>query len=158
MRKFILGLALASSVLAGSAAVAQPAPPPSADRDMPRPQHNGPRGMMRADANRDGVITREEARAEAERMFAERDVNHDGKLTAEEMRPPHDARRGDAPRAGKAQHRAKRDISLAQFERKAMRRFDRIDANKDGRVAKAEIKQHRLERKQHRADRTQQQG
>jgi hypothetical protein len=159
MRKFILGLALASSVLGGGVAMAQSAqtpPHPAAERDMPPPPpHHGPRGFMRADANNDGIVTREEARAEAERMFAERDTNRDGRLTSDEMRPRHHARRGgdDRPRAN-----ANREVSQAQFERRAMRRFDRLDADKDGRVAKAEIRQHRMEKREQRQQRTEQQG
>ncbi|WP_375286097.1 hypothetical protein [Sphingomonas sp.] len=151
MRTMILGLALASSVLAGGAAVAQTAQTPSypaAERDAPpRPHHRGG-GLMRADANKDGVITRDEARAAADAMFARFDRNNDGRLTAEEM--PRRHARADA--------RPKREVSQAQFERKAMRRFDRIDANKDGQIAKAEIRDFRLARKQQRMQRTQQQG
>jgi Ca2+-binding EF-hand superfamily protein len=146
MRKFILGLALASSVLAGGAAVAQTQPYPAAEREA-RPHHRGG-GLMRADANKDGVITRDEARTAADAMFARFDRNNDGRLTAEEM--PRRHARADA--------RPKREVSQAQFERKAMRRFDRIDANKDGQIAKAEIRDFRLARKQQRMQRTQQQG
>lgn len=155
MRKLILGLALASSILPAAGAMAQT--PPAAERDMAsqRPHRDGPRGIMRADTNRDGVITRQEARAAADRLFAARDANRDGRLTAEELRSRHHARRGgEAPRTARMKH----ELTRADFERKAMRRFDRLDANNDGRVATAEVRQHRLEKRQHRAQADRQQG
>lgn len=52
-------------------------------QDAPRP---GPaRGMMRADANGDGVITRAEFDADNATRFARIDANHDGKLDASEL-------------------------------------------------------------------------
>lgn len=149
MRKIILGLALASSVIAGGAAIAQTeqTPPyPATERDGPRPQHRG--GLMRADADKDGVVTRDEARTAADRMFARLDRNSDGRLTSDEMPRRH----------ARAEARPDREISQAQFERKALRRFDRIDANRDGRIAKAEIREFRLARKQQRMQRDKQQG
>lgn len=151
MRKIILGLALASSVLAGGIATAQTAqiqPHPAAERDAgPRPHHRGG-GLMRADANNDGVVTRDEARAAADALFARFDRNNDGRLTADEMPRRH----------ARAEAKPGREVSRAQFERRALRRFDRIDANKDGQIAKAEIRDFRLARKQQRMQRTQQQG
>lgn len=148
MRKIILSLALASSVVAGGAAVAQSQPYPAAERDAaPRPHHRGG-GLMRADANKDGVVTRDEARAAADALFARLDRNHDGRLTADEMPRRH-------PRA---EAKPDREVTQAKFERRALRRFDRIDANKDGQIAKAEIREFRLARKQQRMQRMQQQG
>ena len=156
MRKTILTLALAASGLAAAAAAAQtdPAPPPP-----------GPRGgaMMRADADHDGVVTRAEAIAEADQRFAMMDTDRDGKLTSAErsaardrMRAAMMARRGeDAPPPGADGARpmggmgagwGRRDdpdgdgtVSRADYEASALRRFDRMDANHDGRVDQAEI-------------------
>ena len=71
-------IALACFALATFAgpALAQDAPPP------------GPRGggmMMRADTNGDGVVTRDEALAQAGQRFDRMDSNHDGRLTGDEM-------------------------------------------------------------------------
>lgn len=149
MRKLILGFTLASSVLAGLPALAQTPPPPRADRMMPPParDRDGPRGFMRADLNGDGIVTRDEARRAADQLFAARDRNRDGRLTPDEL-GPRAARHDEASAAG----RPKRDVTRAQFERKALRRFDRMDANQDGQVAKAEFRQFRLERKQQRSE------
>lgn len=70
---------LALSLLAAPV-LAQDAPPP--------PGGPGPRGggmMMRADTNGDGVITRDEALAQAAQRFDRMDLNHDGKLTRDEL-------------------------------------------------------------------------
>lgn len=92
LRKLILAAAVASSVLAGGVAFAQAAPPsssPAARNDAPPPPRGQrpprPRGMMRADTNGDGVVTRQEAIAQATRKFDKLDRNRDGKLTAAEM-------------------------------------------------------------------------
>ena len=157
MRKTILTLALAASGFAAAAtAQTDPAAPP------PPP---GPRGgaMMRADADHDGIVTRADAIAEADQRFATMDTDHDGKLTAAErtaardrMRAAMMARRGDAapppgadgtpPTGGTGGgwgRRADPDgdgtIGRADYEASALRRFDRMDADHDGRVDQAEI-------------------
>ncbi|WP_419807369.1 hypothetical protein [Sphingomonas sp.] len=71
MKSLVLGFAL----LAGAPAVAQDTPPP--------PPGGG--GMMRADANGDGVVTKDEALAQAAQRFDRMDTNHDGKLTRDEL-------------------------------------------------------------------------
>ncbi|HEX8485922.1 hypothetical protein [Sphingomonas sp.] len=82
MRRTILALALLAS---GAPAMAQ-------TPDMPPPPPGGSmRGghgamMMRADADKDGVITREEAVASADMRFARLDANGDGNVTPDEVR------------------------------------------------------------------------
>lgn len=87
MRTMILGLALGASALA-AAASAQTTPP--APPVMPAPQ-------MRADANGDGIVTRDEAIAQAAARFDRMDANHDGKLDQAELA---DRRYGRGPRDG----------------------------------------------------------
>ncbi len=64
---------LAGAAFAATAAAAQDAPPP------------GGRGMMRADADGDGTITRAEFVAQATQRFDRMDVNRDGKLDKTEL-------------------------------------------------------------------------
>lgn len=67
--------ALLVLVTLAAPAFAQDAPPP------PRPGG----AMMRADTNGDGIVTRQEALAQAGERFDRMDANHDGKLTQDEM-------------------------------------------------------------------------
>ncbi|MES2444915.1 MAG: ca2+ sensor protein [Pseudomonadota bacterium] len=109
---------------------------PAAAQDAPPPP--GPGGMlMRADANHDGVVSRDELLADVDLRFAAADANHDGKITADER----EAMRGPG-RGGRMGGRADTDgdgaISLAEQRAQAMQRFDMIDANHDGKVDQPE--------------------
>lgn len=106
------------------AAYAQEAPPPP----------GGPGGgmMMRADANHDGIITREEMLADADQRFAAMDANHDGKVTPEER----EASRAGGWRGGRGGGDG--DMTLDQQHAQANRRFDMVDANHDGKIDQAE--------------------
>lgn len=86
MKTLLIALALAVP----SAAVAQDGPPPPRGGGM----------MMRADTDGDGVITRDEAIAQATERFDRLDLNRDGRLTRDELgRAAYGSggRRGDAP-------------------------------------------------------------
>jgi hypothetical protein len=94
----------------------------------------GMAGMMRADTNGDGRISRAEADAQASQRFDRMDLNHDGFLTTDEMQGP-GARmmgRADADHDGK--------LSRSEFLVQAGNRFDRIDANRDGQITPDEMK------------------
>ncbi len=92
-----------SLLLATLAQTAAPAPPPATPPAPPAMQGMGGRGMgMRAaDTDGDGVITRQEALAQAGERFDRMDANHDGRLDAAEMaamrRGPRSGGRGDMP-------------------------------------------------------------
>lgn len=154
MKKLLLGAALGATVLAGAAGATQSTPPAA-----PLPPPPGALAAKGADANRDGVVTRAEAAADADRRFAALDANRDGTLTRDEMRAARDARRaarqpapppaagkpgddrpwfgpaggGRGDRAGKG-----RDLSQSAFRDRALHRFDRMDADHDGRVTAQE--------------------
>lgn len=103
MRKLIMaGAAMAATFAAGGWLMAAPGDA----------RGNG-RGMLAADANQDGKISRAEMQAQAATRFAEMDVNKDGTLTQADR---------DAQRAAK------------QAER-----FAAADANKDGMLSLAEF-------------------
>jgi hypothetical protein len=132
----------------------------SADSMPPAPPPPPARAMMRADANSDGIVTRDEAQAQADAQFAAMDTDHNGKLTGEERRagmaamraartggdtprPP----RGDDPRDGGPRDGGPRgggymgggDMTQAAFRDRAAQRFDRLDADHDGTVSRAEM-------------------
>ena len=119
----------------------------------------------RGDANGDGVLTRDEAMAQADARFDRLDTNKDGKLTPDEMQPrramggadaapppppPADGASSPPPAAGPAGRGfggrmfARLDtngdgvIDREEYRALAARRFDRMDTNKDGKVDAAE--------------------
>jgi hypothetical protein len=78
-----------------------------------------PPGLLRADTNRDGVITRAEAQATAVARFARVDTDRDGSIAPHERRVFREAARV-------------RPITAAQFQQRAQARFARLDTNRDG--------------------------
>lgn len=77
-----LAFTLSAAVIALSA-VSASAQPQEQDRIVIR--HHGA-GLGGGDANEDGWLSREEAAAQADRMFAELDTNDDGRLTRDDHR------------------------------------------------------------------------
>lgn len=94
MKKFTVGLSLVAFAAAGTA-VAQPG------------ARHGP------DADRNGVVTRAEAQAQATRMFAMLDANEDAQLN--------------------------QDDREARREQRRSRVFETLDANDDGQITRAEF-------------------
>jgi len=153
-----LAALLASPVLAQGA---RPGPDANGDGVVTRAEESAEidRRFAAMDANRDGTVTPEERRAERERMRAARqarvvtedqfkdraekrferlDANDDGKLTGDER---HAGRGGKGPRGmrgpGGPRPEPKAETA-AEFRARALERFDRIDANRDGRIDQAE--------------------
>lgn len=132
--------------------------------------------FMRADANNDGVVTRQEWDAFRAAEFARLDANRDGELSRDEMRAGRHwgGRGGGGPDGGRrfdfaridanhdgvisqqelqnaqqaiAERRANRPdpdtngdgmISRAEWDAMGAARFQRMDANNDGRVTRDE--------------------
>ena len=104
----------------------------------PVPGRGGGMAMLRmADANGDGVVTRDEYLAAVDARFARMDRNGDGVLDESE-RP---ARRGPPPGADGAPPSpgAGAKITREQFRAQNLRRFDRLDTNRDGKIDQAEM-------------------
>jgi len=128
MKEFLIGSAgiiFAGAALAQVAPTAQPATPPAVPQATPLPERVQTRDEMvskvrehfaQLDANKDGVLTREEADA-GRKLFRER------------IRTKFAERR--------AHRMEKRDPNAA---------FDRLDSNKDGAVSRDEFAQHREQR------------
>ena len=177
MRNVLIAIAMASTAI-GGAAIAQTGAPPAGQ--MPMPPHGGMRGMggmMAADTNHDGVITKDEAIAASDRRFDEIDANHDGKITSDEMMAYRDrmmARRGGGdnasppPPPGGAKHmpgmgrRADPNgdgvITRDEYRARAIERFDRMDANHDGKIDRTEManlrEMRRVDRRENQAGQT----
>jgi hypothetical protein len=153
MRKTLITLALTAGAIGAAACSAQTNPP---QQDGAHGHRGGGRMgmMMRADTDHDGIITRAEAMAEADARFAKLDTNGDGQVTPDEMQAMRQAMQarmaaaGRTPRAGRdggERWGQRRDadgngvITKADAEARAMKRFDRMDANHDGRIDKTEV-------------------
>ncbi len=137
MRKTVLTLMLAASAVTSAASAQTP---------------TTPRPPMRQDANQDGVATRAEAIAQADARFAQMDTDHDGRITAGEMRAYREAlhdrvvasgRDVPVPPPGGRKHdgtgrrmdpNGDGSVTREEFEARALKRFDRMDADHDGTI------------------------
>ncbi|MES2057050.1 MAG: EF-hand domain-containing protein [Pseudomonadota bacterium] len=119
MKKLLIAAALASTALAG---VAIANPPGQTGRGA---------GMMRADTDNDGTVSRAEYMAQAEARFARMDANGDGQIAGDEMRRP--------GRMAAAGGDAAAPITKAAYLAKAAERFARMDTNGDGKISADEM-------------------
>lgn len=157
MKKTIIATALATTLIGGAALAAQETGAVDGMAKAP-----GVWMAHRGDTNGDGVITRDEALADAAKRFDAADTNHDGKVTPEEMRAARMAHRGGHARGlggpegpggpedmhGPGSHGdmlARLDtngdgkISEAEFNAPHDRMFQMIDTNHDGQIDEAEM-------------------
>jgi hypothetical protein len=86
-------------------------------------------GRRSADANHDGKVTLDEAKAAQKRMFDRFDTNHDGKLSFEEIEAMPERM---ADRMDRMDANGDRDISADEIAKAAEDRFHRRDKNGDG--------------------------
>lgn len=167
--------AAAGGVFAGAATAQSPTPQPGAERvRFPRGDadqdgrisqaeffdHRVAR-LTAADADADGLVTREEMRAamqarradRADRRFARLDADGDGAVTRTEF----DAARGErGPRRDRLHRRAGADrgpVVIADRRAKLGERFARLDADSDGFVAADEQRAAREARREQRHER-----
>ena len=137
-------LLLAAPVLAAPGDT--PAPPAAE-----RPSRGGS-GIMRYDANKDGVVDRSEWQAGQETRFKRLDTNSDGKLTQDELfaRTPAvgnsvlpSDRQVERQSAFFQRLDANKDgvVTLQEFMAQADRNFARCDVNKDGKTDVNECRQ-----------------
>jgi Ca2+-binding EF-hand superfamily protein len=91
-------------------------------------------GFGKADTNNDGKVTLAEALAGAKERFQKKDANKDGMLTKDEVhgRMQGMIERADTNKDGK--------LTVAEFEAKVRDHFTKRDANKDGALSGDELK------------------
>lgn len=167
MNRITLSVVLAGAATATAAAgiaVAQPpqGPPPEGPRlarDVTRQEviNRVDETFARLDANRDGRVTPEERRAAAEqrraamvdRVFDRLDADDNGSISREELR---DGRRRGPGRGrgmrmtgpggpGGPRGMGPREVTREEMRERALARFDRMDANRDGTVTADERRQ-----------------
>ena len=161
MRKFLFAGA-AFAVLGASAVSAHPVQGPRNAQPLTRASLEArvDAGFARVDANRDGFVTQDEARAVAQvrrgqrgearaergrqrgerraERFAQLDTNRDGQISRAEFDSRQALHRGD--RAERRSMRAERRGGQGggMFARFGGRMFGQADANRDGRVSREE--------------------
>ena len=97
MLKF-LSLSAAALLLIAGPALAAPDDPPAPAEKPARASNSVPRGLMRYDTNKDGVVPLAEFMAQADRNFARCDTDKDGRTNTAECRQA--LRRPTTERAG----------------------------------------------------------
>jgi len=113
--------------------------------------------LEEADANHDGVITREEYRVSRAARFDRMDRNNDGVVSRADFsrilrfRPEAGQRLDQMLAQADSNHDGR--ITRAEMNAAPMPIFDRIDANHDGRVTRAELADAKARLDQARADR-----
>ena len=154
----LLVLPVASLLFALPAVAAPSSPSPDAGQAQtspaPRPDRTtrGVSGIMRYDANKDGIVDRAEWQAGQEARYRSLDTNKDGKLSQEELfaRTPaigNAALPADRQTQRQSSYFQRMDtdkdgsISPSEFMAQADRNFARCDLNKDGRTDATECRQ-----------------
>jgi hypothetical protein len=132
MKRTLIPFALIASLLVGGAALAR-------GKGHPGPRYSGPgkaAHFARMDTNKDGKITRKEAKAAKIKRFKAMDLNKDGAVTRSEAQKARQQRRVDRFKS----HDKNKDGRLAKSETWMPDwRFSRLDTNKDGYLTKTEF-------------------
>ena len=115
---------------AAAAGAAQAAPSPTAM-------------LEKADANRDGYVTRPEYRTLRESQFERLDRDHDGVARISDLPRLAQSDKPEAKRLRELLQRADRDhdgrVTRAEFVDGPSPLFDRLDGDRDGRLSRREI-------------------
>jgi len=133
MHKAILGLALVSAVALGSGvALARSGGGHMGGGHM---GGHGDHGFSRIDTDKDGAISKAEFAVGRDTMFQKLDANSDGAFTREEATAGAQAWRKKSTEAGKTMSPERE----AKHKERAEKMFNDLDADKDGKITKAEF-------------------
>lgn len=104
----------------------------------------GPLAQFTAsDANKDGIITRDEYRTQRTKNYSQVDKNGDGSITTAELSavmPNAQAKMMVGFAIGRFDTNKDKKISKAEWAAAPMTMFDRTDTNKDNKVTQDELK------------------
>ena len=152
---------LLAGLLASTCVLAQGAAPPPADGARQRWHESAEAKFTEADSNHDGNISQSEWQSarlrEAKESFQRIDLNRDGKLSRTEMDQARSQRMaGRRDRMGERRERLRaidtdgdQQLSRAEIGDNLPRLaadFDRLDANRDGKLSREEIRAGRPQR------------
>jgi Ca2+-binding EF-hand superfamily protein len=148
--KRIIPIALASSLTLGFAALALAGPHHGPGRA------GGPGRIVQLDTNKDGKVTRQEARTAAVARFKALDANKDGVVSREEAAQAKERQHAQRAADRFARMDKNKDGRLSKTEVKMPpARFQKLDANKDGWLTPAELaagKKERVEKREHKGN------
>jgi Ca2+-binding EF-hand superfamily protein len=141
----LAGAGVAGAALAAGLALAAHAQPgPGHGDHMFMMMHHGMEAM---DANKDGVVTRDEFLAHPSQMFDRLDANHDGKVTRDELAAMHEHMIQVCRQQGPAEA-APHDIPCPGMgpggpgmHMMMMRHMEGLDVNHDGRISFDELQE-----------------
>ena len=107
--------------------------------------------LKAADTNGDGLISRAEAAAlpKIAERFDQIDANRDGQVSVEELKAARGKHRGHGGLVKHLDADGDGKVSKAEAMVAAEKRFDRVDANKDGFITQDEAKAARQAHRQH---------
>lgn len=125
---------LAPLILAGLIAACGSQQPTAPKPEATEP----PRGYLRADADDDGVVTRAEIASEAEARFRSIDTDGDGSVSSAKLSGRR--KRALGSEEDIKEMRPSRPVTLAGFRTRALARFDRRDADGNGRLEGDELR------------------
>jgi Ca2+-binding EF-hand superfamily protein len=142
MRKILLA-AVGFAALASAAGLAAAQSQPTQERER-----GGVSRFFEADANNDGVVTRQEFDASRATHFTRLDTDNNGQLTREEMRQMFGERgrrghRGGGHQLARADANNDGNITRDEFLARPTQMFERLDADNDGVISEAERPQRR---------------
>ncbi|RYY44166.1 MAG: ca2+ sensor protein [Sphingomonadales bacterium] len=144
MKKTMIAALVAATLLTGGAVAAVQNDLQAQDAPKHRWMHDR---LSMADADKDGVVTRAETIAAVDARFAKLDANKDGKITTEERQAARAAmgregrdKRGPGGPGMKRGPDANGDgiVTLDEQRAQALKRFDFVDRDGDGRADQAE--------------------
>lgn len=120
MKKLLMltGALLALQAIPAMAQDEGAAPPPKGERMMHKGDGRGEKMFEQKDTNKDGVISEAEFMDGAKKRFAEVDADHDGKITKEEAKAHHESMREKWKEKREAFKKAK-DAGTAPVEKPA---------------------------------------
>ena len=102
--------------------------------------------IKRFDSNLDGRVTKDEMFVHVRKRFLEHDLDGDGKITDKDLPPNSELSHHREKRKGKRLLNWFRSQTLEKLEKRAEKRFDRIDANGDGVIEQADLMSRKSDR------------
>jgi len=103
------------------------------------PEKRWARMLKRVDLNGDQKISRQELQTQIDRTFAALDANRDGGLSMDELQNQKSALKDANQKLRATRVSGQRSMRVMKMPHAVLKRFDRLDADKNGMLTNAEI-------------------